>query len=367
MRHLIRLIFTLFVATTGILACKKSDKNRGPQAPADLRDSVVLSGLQFPWEILWGPDNHIWLTERGGRISRFNPATGQHSPLLTVPDVVTNGEGGLMGMVLHPSFTVQPYVYIVYNYNNGGQYREKVVRYTYNGGTLQSPFNLIENIPAANIHNGSRLLITGDKIFITTGDASNTALAQDLSSPSGKILRLNLDGSIPSDNPTPGNPYWSTGHRNPQGLVLVNNILYSSEHGPSSDDEINIIEKGRNYGWPNAGGFCDAPSEQSFCNAAQVVEPIQAWTPTIAPSGMDYYNNDAIPQWKNSLLLATLKNSRLYQLQLSEDGRTISEVNEFYTNSYGRLRDVCISPSGDVYLCTSNGSNDRIVQISKKE
>ncbi|MDF2380392.1 PQQ-dependent sugar dehydrogenase [Nostoc ellipsosporum NOK] len=322
--------------------------------------------MQQPWEILWGPDNHIWFTERGGRISRFNPATGQNTPLFNVPDVATQGEGGLMGMVLHPSFSSQPYVYIVYNYNNGGQYREKIVRYTYGNNTLQSPLNLIENIPAANIHNGSRLLIVGDKLFASTGDANNTSLPQNISSPAGKILRLNLDGTIPSDNPVAGNPYWSLGHRNPQGLVYARNMLYSTEHGPSSDDEVNIIEKGRNYGWPDVNGFCDSPAEQTFCNAQQAVQPLQAWTPTIAPSGLDYYTHDAIPQWKNSLLFTTLKNTRLYQLELSADGRSVTNVNEFYNNAWGRLRDICISPAGEVYLCTGNGSNDRIVQISKK-
>lgn len=361
MRHLI----TVLAFSALLVSCKKND-NSAPQGPADLRDSVVLTGLTLPWEILWAPDNHIWFTERGGRISRFNPATGDRTTLFNVPDVASQGEGGLMGMVLHPSFPSQPYVYIVYNYNNAGQYREKIVRYTYGNNTLQAPLNLIENIPAANIHNGSRLVIVGDKLFASTGDANNTALAQNASSPAGKILRLNLDGTIPADNPVANNPYWSLGHRNPQGLVYARNMLYSTEHGPSTDDEVNIIEKGRNYGWPDVAGFCDAPAEQTFCNAQNVVQPLQAWTPTIAPSGLDYYTHDAIPQWKNSLLFTTLKNTRLYQLELSSDGRSVTNVNEFYNNSWGRLRDICIAPTGEVYLCTSNGSNDRIVQISKK-
>jgi len=365
MRHLIPAVLTALAFSALLISCKKND-NAGPQGPADLRDSVVLAGLTLPWEILWGPDNHIWFTERGGRISRFNPATGDRTTLFNVPDVVSQGEGGLMGMVLHPSFSSQPYVYIVYNYTNAGQYREKIVRYTYGNNTLQAPLNLIENIPAANVHNGSRLVIVGDKLFASTGDANNTALAQNVSSPAGKILRLNLDGTIPSDNPVSGNPYWSLGHRNPKGLVYARNMLYSTEHGPSSDDEVNIIEKGRNYGWPDVAGFCDSPAEQTFCNAQNVMQPLREWTPTIAPSGLDYYTNDAIPQWKNSLLFTTLKNTRLYQLELSDDGRSITNVNEFYNNTWGRLRDICIATTGEVYLCTSNGSNDRIVQISKK-
>jgi glucose/arabinose dehydrogenase len=164
----------------------------------------------------------------------------------------------------------------------------------------------------------------------------------------------------------PGNPYWSWGHRNAQGLVFVGNKLFSSEHGPGNDDEINVIEKGRNYGWPGVQGFCDQPGEQALCTSGNIKEPLTAWTPTIATCGLDYYNHDMIPQWKNSLLLATLKNSRLYQLKLDDAHNNITSSNEYFTNDYGRMRDICISPEGKVYICTSNGSNDKVIEISKK-
>jgi glucose/arabinose dehydrogenase len=354
---------------TGVY-CSKSNNNPAPVGQVPLRDSVVAGNLQLPWEILWGPDDHIWMTERGGRISRFDPQTGNRSTLITISDVVSNGEGGLLGMALHPSFSSTPYVYVIYNYMNGGNYREKLVRYTYNSSnqTLGNPAPLLDDIAAAGIHNGSRLLIVGDKLFISTGDASNTSLAQTISSPNGKILRLNLDGSIPADNPQPGNAYWSWGHRNPQGLVYANGRLYSSEHGPSSNDEINIIEKGRNYGWPNVEGFCDESSESSFCSSQNVAEPIIAWTPTIATAGLDYYQHDLIPQWKNSLLLATLKNQRLYQLKLNPTGNAIDSSATYLNGNYGRLRDICISPAGKVYVCTSNGGNaDVLVEVGPKK
>jgi glucose/arabinose dehydrogenase len=345
--------------------CKKqngSNNNTEPPGAVVLKDSVIASNLSHPWEILWGPDNHIWMTERGGRISRLNPATGSVTPLHTINDVVSNGEGGLLGMALHPNFTTTPQVFVVYNYNTGGNYREKVVRYTYNGTSLASPVTLIDNIGASNIHNGSRVLIVNDKLFISTGDAANSSNAQNANSLNGKILRLNLDGSIPSDNPVAGNPYWTIGHRNPQGLVFANNRLYSSEHGPSNDDEINIIEKGRNYGWPDVEGFCDG-SESGTCSSRNVKEPIKTWTPTAATCGLDYYNSDLIPQWKNSLLMVTLKNSRLYQMKMDNSFASISGTNEYYTNKYGRLRDLCISPDGRVFLASSNGSNDKIIEI----
>jgi glucose/arabinose dehydrogenase len=364
------LVILLALLLSASLFCKKgSDDNDNVEPPGavELKDSVIASNLNFPWEILWGPDNYIWFTERGGKINRLNPATGAITPLLTINEVESNGEGGLLGMALHPSFATTPHVFVVYNYDNGSGYKEKVVRYTYNGTALSSPTLIIDNIAASNIHNGSRIAISSDlKLFISTGDASNPAFAQTESSPNGKILRLNIDGTIPADNPVAGNPYWSWGHRNPQGLVFANNKLYSSEHGPNNDDEINIIEKGRNYGWVNVQGFCDQSNEQSFCQSNNVVEPIRAWTPTIATSGLDYYNNDLIPQWKNSLLLATLKNSRLYQLKLDDAFTGITAANEYFINVYGRMRDICISPQGKVYVCTSNGGDDKIIEITKK-
>jgi glucose/arabinose dehydrogenase len=349
------------------MQCEKSGKKNINSSPGSvaLKETILVQGLNFPWEILWGPDNFIWMTERGGKISRVNPATGSVTPLLTVSEVVNNGEGGMLGMVLHPNFSATPQVFVAYDYNNANGYRERIVRYTYNGTTLINPITIIDNIHASSIHNGCRLLITPDlKLFITTGDASDQSNPQNISAVNGKILRLNLDGSIPADNPVAGNPYWSFGHRNPQGLVLANNILYSSEHGPDTDDEINIIEKGRNYGWPTVRGFCDKPDEQIFCSANNVKEPIKAWTPTAAVSGMDYYNNNLIPQWKNSLLVVALKNARLYQLKLNDTFTSITETNEYFTSDYGRMRDVCISPGGKVYICTSNGGNDKIIEVS---
>lgn len=356
------LIFSVCLSIA-CLACKKDDKD---QTPVDISDRVLTENLTQPWEIVWGPDNFIWMTERGGRVSRVNPASGVVTPLITISDVRSQGEGGLLGMALHPSFNTTPQVFVAYNYNNGGNYREKIVRYQYDGTTLTNPVIILDNIAASNIHNGCRLLIVGDKLFISTGDAANQSLPQNTGVVNGKILRVNLDGSIPGDNPIVGNPVWSYGHRNAQGLVYANNKLYSSEHGPDSDDEVNIIEKGRNYGWPDVKGFCEG-GEQNFCSTHNVKEPLKAWTPTIAVSGMEYYDKDLIPQWKHSLLVATLKNSRLVQLKLNNAHDGVEGTNEFLTNKYGRMRDVCIAPDGKVYVCTGNGNNDKIIEISKAD
>ncbi|TCD08414.1 PQQ-dependent sugar dehydrogenase [Pedobacter frigidisoli] len=362
MRRILICLFVVLFTTT----CKKdnnSNEDPGSLPDVNLKSKVLVSGLNLPWEIVYGPDNSIWFTEKAGKISRLNVSTGQVTSLLTITEVRTNGEGGLLGMVLHPDFVATPYMYIVYDYGNA--YKAKVVRYTYSGGTLINPQTLIDQIPASSIHNGSRLLINGGKLFITTGDASDMLLPQNVNSIAGKILRLNLDGSIPSDNPYPNNPVWSFGHRNAQGLVQVGNKIFASEHGPDSDDEINIIEKGRNYGWPNIKGFCNESGELPFCASNNIAEPLINWTPTIAPSGLTYYNSNYIPQFKNSLLLAVLKGTKLMQLKLDDSQSKITETKDFYVNTYGRIRAVCQSPEGKIYICTSNGSDDKIVEISK--
>jgi len=355
-------ILTLLLILFTTTRCENNELN--PRSPA-LHTKVVVDNLQYPWEIIWGPDNKIWFTERGGKISKVDPQSGKIELLLTIEEVKSYGEGGLLGMALHPQFQSHPFVFVGYDYNNSsGDYKEKIVRYEYNGHTLVNPTILLDNINAAGIHNGCRLVISPDlKLFISTGDASNQSSPQNINALNGKIHRINLDGSIPSDNPFPRSSTWTYGHRNPQGLVFANNILYSSEHGPSSDDEINIIEKGRNYGWPKVEGLCNEPAERIFCLANNVKEPIYSWTPTEAVCGLDYYNSTLIPQWKNSLLLCTLKGSKLIQLRLSSNGTSILSGAEFLDGNYGRLRDVCISPDGKVYICTSNG-RDKIIEIS---
>ncbi|ULQ52777.1 PQQ-dependent sugar dehydrogenase [Flavihumibacter fluvii] len=365
--------FAIFLIITLLSACNRDDDSNGQPAENWPSDSirVVKNNLNFPWEILWGKDDFIWMTERGGKISKIDPKTGSVVSATVLPDVVSRGEGGLLGMVQHPDFLSNGFIFVVYNYSSGGNYREKLVRLKFAGNSLIEPVTLLDNIPASGIHNGSRLLIgTGNdpKLFITTGDASNSSQAQNANSLSGKILRLNLDGSIPADNPFAGSPIWSLGHRNPQGLVQVEGRVYASEHGPNVEDEVNIIEKGRNYGWPNVTGPCNG-SESDFCTTNSVKEPIwSTGSVTLAVAGLDYYNNSRIPAWQNSLLLTTLKDATLYRHQLSADGRTIIATTPYFDGRWGRLRDICVSPAGRVYICTSNGGNrDLLVEISQPE
>ena len=361
---------TLLFIVLVLFACKKNDP---PEELGDLHTRVLNNTLNFPWEILWGPDNFIWFTEREGRVKRMDPKTGQVTLVATISEVATTTNfNGLLGMALHPQFNTNPFVYLVYNYfDPKGNYMEKIARYTYDGNTLTAPMTLLDGIVGKIggefIHNGSRLLIGSDmKLYATTGDANlRFELPQNPFSMNGKVLRINLDGSIPADNPY-NNAVWTLGHRNAQGLVFALNKLYSSEHGETTDDEINIIEKGRNYGWPFVEGICNQPSEQAFCSVANVKEPIYIWTPTVAPSGIDFYDKSHIPQWKQSLLVTFLKDKRLRQMKLNESGTAILGVHDFFVDTYGRLRDVAISPDGKVYLCTDNGNNqDMIIEVTK--
>ena len=318
--------------------------------------STIISGLDIPWEIIYGPDDHLWITERFGRVSRVNPETGEQFIILDLSTAVyQSGESGLLGMVLHPDFDETPFVYLAYTYSTGGNILERIVRYEYNGSVLQNEFILLDNINGNTTHDGCRLIITPDyKLLITTGDAQNQPAAQNLNSLSGKILRLNLDGSIPDDNPWENNAVYSLGHRNAQGLYLApNGVLYSSEHGPSTDDEFNVIQAGRNYGWPNVHGFCNLPNEITFCEQNNVAEPLAAWTPTIATSDIIYYDHPSIPEWTNRVLLTTLKNKRLYVLDLDETGTSVIGEDQYFTNVWGRLRDVCQGPDGSIYLATN--------------
>ncbi len=339
-----------------------------------LDTTTIATNLDTPWEILWGPDNHIWMTERYGRVSKLNPVTGDVTSLLTIPGVHEQSESGLLGMTLHPGFPDTPSVFMAYNYLDGGSIKERIVKYQYQPDTLIEPDTLLENIQGNDNHDGCRMVITADrKLLLSTGDARNASAAQDDNSLSGKFLRMNLDGSIPQDNPMANSYVFSKGHRNPQGLVIgPDGTIYSSEHGPQTDDELNIIKEGENYGWPDVKGFCDAPSEQTFCNNNNVVEPLAAWTPTLAVCGLHFYNKTTIPGWENSLLMVSLKEAELRQMPLNTDGDSILAQNVYFDDQYGRLRDIAISPSGDVYLATSNRDgrgdpvpeDDRIIRIS---
>ena len=336
------------------------------------------NGVDIPWEIIWGPDDYIWMTERYGRVSRLNPTTGARTTILDLTsNVYQSSESGLLGMVLHPDFENTPQVFLAYTYYSGG-IKERIVRYEYNENTeqLESPLTLIEGINGWTTHIGCRLLILPDNTLLaTTGDYQNQSSPQNESSLSGKILRMNLDGTIPTDNPYGSSSYlYSKGHRNAQGMVLApNGLLYSSEHGPGSNDELNIIEPGKNYGWPEVEGLCNQGWETSWCNGVtSYQDPIAIWyeSSTIATSDLIWYDHPAIPEWQGKLLMAVLKAEHIKEIEVDNiDGTTVVSQHIWFNDShannptssfsnglFNRLRDICAAPDGRVFIATSGSS-----------
>ncbi|UOQ52562.1 PQQ-dependent sugar dehydrogenase [Hymenobacter cellulosivorans] len=433
---------------------------------------VVSRQLSDPWEVTYGPDNFLWVTEaRGYRVSRINPATGEKQQLLDlsrerqfprydkVPDAVDGGkpwpQGGLMGLALHPQLlSGKPYVYLAYLYRYAGAqqpgkgglphygghfFTTRLVRYEYDAAaqTLTRPQVLCDTIPGSNDHNGGRLLIApvggGDYLFYAAGDlgagqfenGGRANHAQQNDAYEGKILRFNLepdtDGKeyeqwIPNDNPfnrkKQQNAVWTLGHRNPQGLAYAvvggTGRLYSSEHGPFSDDEINVLDKGKNYGHPlvigpadgNYNGLAAAASDHAElpgrwhttyptissekANAALIglsyrgpifsLYPLSnqfltlvlsrtragteapAWN-SEAPSSLAVYTSSAIPGWQNSLLLPGLKKGRLIRLKLADNGASIVSDTLMYFRAPVRYRDLALAPNGrQLYLATDSTS-----------
>ena len=320
---------------------------------------TIYTGLDIPWEIIYGPDGFIWTTERKGIISRIDPVAHTKTVILNiVSSVYQNSESGLLGMALHPDFATTPEVFLAYTYGSFSNIKEKVVKYTYNGTSLVNEVILIDNIIGNTTHNGSRIAILPDNtLLFSTGDAQNQSLPQDVNELNGKVLRINLDGTIPADNAFAGNPVYTYGHRNVQGILQhPNGKIYVSEHGASTDDEFQILEIGRNYGWPNVEGFCDPGGEETFCNANNVMEPLVAWTPTNAPSDMVYYENPLFPEFDGRVLMTVLKDKRIIAMDLSADGLSVADEDHYLINQFGRLRDICVGPQKEIYLATNGAS-----------
>ncbi len=339
------------------------------EAPASAGDLLqvrtVASGLDTPWDMEWGPDGSMWVTERPGRISRIDVATGKVTPVGEI-EVTEVSESGLMGMAFHPEFASQPYVYLAHSYRSLTGIRNRLIRMRYANGRLTDPQTLLDDIPGAGNHNGSRLAIGPDRmLYMTTGDAGDGARAQDRKSVAGKVLRLTLDGK-----PAPGNPFdnevWSYGHRNPQGIAFQpgTNALYVAEHGPSEADEVNLVERGRNYGWPEVRGACDSDAERAFCGANKVMEPVAEFTPTLGVAGAAF-------DGPTTLFVTALSGRVVLRTTLTPDGKRAASVERLHSGEFGRIRDVLVGRDGAVYIATSNrdgrgspaSDDDRILRI----
>ena len=322
---------------------------------------IVVRGLEVPWALAFAPDGRLFVTERPGRIRVVRDGRLDPAPIATLR-VAAVGEAGLMGLALDPGFAQNGHLYACYTAPAtgglfGGRVINRVVRLTLRDPGAGDERVILDGLPGASIHDGCRLKFGPDgKLYVTTGDAAEPRLSQRMDSLAGKILRLNADGSIPPDNPFPGSPIYSLGHRNPQGIAWdAAGRLFAAEHGPSGHDEVNWIRPGKNYGWPEVAGKGGEP---------RYVDPlIESGSDTWAPSGIAALGSD--------LFVAGLRGRRLLRIRLGPDLK-VTGLEALLAGTHGRLRDVVVGPDGALYVTTSNrdgrGSpapdDDRILRVT---
>ena len=318
---------------------------------------IVATGLEVPWGFAWLPNKDLIFTERPGRVRIVENGKLRAAPVFTVPDVEPSSESGLMDISIHPDFAKNAFVYLAYSYNKDGK-RVKVMRYKYADGKFTEPKSIIEDIPGAPNHAGMRARFGPDgKLYITTGDATDWTLAQKLDSVAGKTLRLNDDGTIPQDNPFIKTPnarteIWSYGHRNAQGLAWQpgTGLMFQTEHGPSTfegkgsgGDEVNIVEAGKNLGWPEI---------HHTEKRDGMVSPLLEYSPACAPASAMFYNGSVFPTMKGNFFFSCLRSTRIIRVTL--DGRKVAAQEDLVPVIVGRIREVAEGPDGYIYFSTSN-------------
>jgi glucose/arabinose dehydrogenase len=367
------------LAFVAAVACARATARAAPEktsvptrSGATLAVETFVSGLEVPWSMAFTSPSRLLVTERPGRVRVVEKGVLQARPLAVLPDVEAKGESGLMGLALAPDYATSRALYLCYAYDAPIGTDVRVARFRDEGDALSQRQVLLQGIPSARNHAGCRLRFGPDgKLYVTTGDATDGRIAQDLASLGGKTLRLNPDGTIPADNPFPSSPVFSFGHRNSQGLDWDprTGALIETEHGPSGfdgpggGDEINLVEAGKNYGWPIV-----------HHRAARegLVSPLLEYTPAVAPSGASFSRGDLLPSFRGDFFFATLRGERLIRIRFDPKtpGRVV-ETEELLQDLYGRLRDVISGPDGALYVATSNrdgrGSvrpgDDRILRI----
>ena len=342
-----------------------------PAAATGVTVTEVATGLDTPWELAFAPDERIFVTERPGRLRVIENGVLRAELVATVPEVTEQGEGGLLGLVLDPGYATNGTIYLYHTYRAAGL-RNRVISYrvqdTAGARGLTDPRVVIDNIPGGSTHNGGRIAFGPDgKLYITTGDAGNSASAQDRASLAGKILRLNADGSVPGDNPFPGSPIYSYGHRNPQGLAWQpgTDQLYATEHGSSAHDEVNKIIAGGNYGWPTITG---TQTREGLLSPVIESGDGNTW----APSGATFVQGSSFAAWRGSLLFAGLRSTTLWRLDLSNAGSP--RLEPLLEDTHGRLRAIHEGADGALYVLTSSqdgrgspaGNDDRLLRLTPR-
>ncbi len=325
--------------------------------PVEVETTVIATNLEVPWGLAFLPNGDALFTERdSGRLLRMD-ASGNIEEVQTLP-TRGYGEGGSLGLAVSPEYEQDGYVYAYYTTDRDN----RVVRFELG----EEPEPILTGIPFNTYHDGGRIAFGPDgMLYIATGDAGDPANAQDRNSLGGKILRLTPEGNVPEDNPFPNSPVYSYGHRNVEGLAWdEDGQLYASEFGQHDYDEVNRIEPGENYGWPEVEG--------EGGESSGYVDPIITWSPDEAsPSGAEVLKDGAIPQWEGDLFVAALRGERLWRLELGPDGG-VAGREELLRGEVGRIRNVVQAPDGSLWVTTSNldgrGSpapqDDRIIRLA---
>ena len=358
-------VFTFLNLLTAVASCSQIEGGK----PQNIEDIFLIDGdrvkietwvedLEIPWSLVFLPNERALVSERPGTIRLIKNGRLQKKAYATLT-VAHGGEGGLMGLALHPGFPEHPYIYAMYTYEKGGTLYNKVIRLTDQGDTGKFNKVIVDHIPGGRVHDGGRIAFGPDgMLYITTGENFNSKLAQDMNSLAGKILRVDPEGRVPDTNPFKKSPVYSLGNRNPQGIAWQPGTgrLFQSEHGPSgefgrfSNDEINIIVKGGNYGWPKVIG---APGIKPY------IDPLIVWKKTTPPSGMTFYKGDLLTHLRGDLFVATLKSQALVRIRFDRKGGRPARIERWFASGqdegkYGRLRDVVEGPDGALYFLTNN-------------
>lgn len=343
-------ICVVAILLSAFVAGKTSKRAILPADSSGFQIDTLVRNMHVPWQIVFLPDNTMLFTERTGKLRIYRNGKLVDKPAFIISNIPQRNKTGMLGMVLHPDYIHNHFIYIANDYWLGDKIRLQIVRYEFKNDTLVNPYLIRNDIHANQNHTGCRLVFGPDKkLYITTGDADEAILSQDLKALNGKILRLNDDGTIPTDNPfikndTARKEIWSYGHRNPQGIAFEpgTNTLFESEHGPTGGDEINIIKPGQNYGWPII---------HHQMTHEGMISPLAEFTPSIGPSEAMFYNGNKFPELKGKLLVTCLRGEGLLKITLEDDKIINQEI--MLKKQYGRIRSVVTGPDDYIYFSTS--------------